>query len=229
MKNKAVILQPGYLPWLGFFEQMWQSDFFVFYDDVQFDKNGWRNRNRIKTANGIQWLTVPVHITLGDKVKDVRIDNTQNWQKKHLRSLELAYSKSPFLKNYFGIFKDIISKKWEYLIDLDVRLIHQINEILGIERKIFFSSKLNVVGGEKTGRLINICKFLGAKIFYEGSAGRNYIDINEFEKAGIKIEYQNYKHPTYSQLHGEFLPCLSIIDLIFNEGSKSLEILTKNL
>jgi hypothetical protein len=222
----AVILQPGYLPWLGFFEQMWRSDIFVIYDNVQFDKNGWRNRNRIKTVQGIKWLTVPVHVTLGDRIKDIRIDNTINWQKKHLKSLELAYAKAPFFKNYFQSIEGVLKRNWEYLLDLDAALIGEISKLLGLKRKLLFSSKLGIDENGKIGRLINICKALGADTFYEGAAGKNYIEDSEFKKAGIKIEYQDYKHPVYSQLHGDFVSHLSVIDLIFNEGPRSLEILT---
>jgi len=119
-----------------------------------------------------------------------------------------------------------LSKKWKYLIELDVELIHQVNKILGLRRKLLFSSELGITEGGKIGRLINICKALGADTFYEGAAGKNYIEDSEFKKAGIKIEYQDYKHPVYSQLYGDFISHLSIIDLIFNEGPRSLEILT---
>lgn len=230
MKNMVgVILQPGYLPWLGFFEQMWKSNAFVFYDDVQFDKNGWRNRNRIKTAQGVQWLTVPVKVHLGEAIKDVMIDNKQRWAEKHLRAIAIAYSKSLFFEKNFQVISGILSKKWERLLDLDVQLILALNKILGLDRNIFFSSELRSKDGGKTGRLINICKEIGADFFYESDAGQNYIDAAEFENAGIELKYQNYKHPAYSQLHGEFTSFMSVIDLIFNEGPRSLEVLTNSL
>ena len=145
MKKTVVILQPSYLPWLGYFEQMWRSDVFVMYDDVQYDKNGWRNRNRIKTANGMMWLTAPVKTHLGEKIKDVEIDNGQNWKKKHLKNLESAYRKSSFFTEYFVKFEKILGQEWKYLVDLDVAMIKEINNILGLERKILRSSELDVV------------------------------------------------------------------------------------
>ncbi len=229
-KKVAVILQPGYLPWLGFFEQMYRSDVFIFYDDVQYDKNGWRNRNRIKTPQGEQWLTAPVLISGQNRplIKDVLIDNKTDWAKKHLKAISQNYSKAPFLNKYFGFFEEILLKKWERLIDLDVSLIEKINEILNIKREIKFSSQLGISGG-KTGRLINICRKLEGTHFYEGATGKDYIDEKEFESAGVIVEYQDYKHPIYQQLYGQFIPYLSVIDLIFNQGERSLDIiLNKN-
>jgi hypothetical protein len=222
----AVILQPGYLPWLGFFEQMWQADCFVFYDDVQYDKNGWRNRNRIKTPQGPHWLTVPVRAHLGDAVKGVKIDNKQKWTEKQIKTIEQFYAQAPFFQEYFPAIRNILSAEYESLIDLDVALIEKINSMLGLNRKILFSSKLKSQDGGKIGRLINICKEIGADAFYEGAAGANYIDDEEFAKNGIKIIYQDYKHPEYRQLYGKFEPYLSILDLLFNEGPDSLKILT---
>lgn len=221
------ILQPGYLPWLGFFEQMYKSDVFVIYDDVQYDKEGWRNRNRIKTANGIQWLTVPVHVKLSEAplIYDVKIDNRTNWQKKHLLAISQSYSRSPFFRQYVQLFEEAYSGKWEYLIDIDMHFIIKLKDLLGMaEKKIVRSSSLEVKGGTME-RLVNICKLFGADKFYEGASGRNYIDDNYFAGHGIKMEYQDYKHPVYKQLYGDFVPHLSVIDLLFNHGEKSLNIL----
>lgn len=226
------ILQPGYLPWLGFFEQMCKSDVFVIYDDVQYDKEGWRNRNRIKTAHGIQWLTVPVMVTLENPplIYEVQIDNKKNWGKKHFSSIQQNYSKAPFYRKYIDIFEEAYFKEWQYLLDIDMHFILELSKALGIDcNKITRSSTLNVSGG-KIERLVNICKLFKADTFYEGAAGKDYIDENYFERHGIKVEYQNYKHPAYNQLHGDFVPYLSIIDLLFNHGNESLAILlNKNL
>lgn len=221
------ILQPGYLPWLGFFEQMYKSDIFVIYDDVQYDKEGWRNRNRIKTANGVQWLTVPVLMKFEDRpfIKEVKIDNKFPWRKKHITSIRQNYSKAPFYNKYIEIFEEAYSREWEFLINLDIYFILQLTKCLGMEnKKIITSSSLNVTGN-KIERLINICKLFNADTFYEGAAGRNYIDETLFNKEGIRVEFQNYKHPIYSQLYGDFIPYLSVIDLLFNNGEKSLSIL----
>ena len=222
------ILQPGYLPWLGFFEQMYRSDVFVIYDDVQYDKEGWRNRNRIKSANGIQWLTVPVQFKLSEAalVKDVKIDNKVNWRKKHLVSIRQNYIKSLYFKDYIGFFEEAYARDWEYLIDLDLFFIEGLAKFLGMGDKIINRSSAVAVQGDRIGRLINVCKYFGADTFYEGFSGRNYIDEEIFLAQGIKVDYQNYQHPVYKQLYGEFVPFLSIIDLLFNHGSESFAILT---
>ena len=223
----VVILQPGYLPWLGFFDQMYKSDRFVILDDVQYDKHSWRNRNRIKTDRRIQWLTVPVLISGKNQpiIKGVLIDNKMNWRKKHLKGIEQNYKKSQFFKDYFYIFEETFSKEWKYLIDLDMEFIYRLNAVLGLNRKIIFASDLNIKT-DKTERLINICQMLNASKYLTGDTAKEYIDAGEFIKHNIQLEFHNYSHPTYKQLYGEFIPYLSIIDLIFNHGDESLEILT---
>jgi len=222
------ILQPGYLPWLGFFEQMYRTDVFVLYDDVQYDKDGWRNRNRIKGAGGALWLTVPVHVKLSDHplISEVRIDNKTNWRKKHLLSLKMNYAKAPFFPDFIGIFEEAFSREWDYLVDIDVYFILKLSDCLGMgNKKIVRSSELNVEG-DRIERLINICKIFDADIFYEGASGKNYLDSDYFSKKGVAIEYQDYVHPVYRQLYGDFIPYLSLVDLLFNHGDESLEILT---
>ena len=221
------ILQPGYLPWLGFFEQMHKSDVFVIYDDVQYDREGWRNRNRIKTANGVQWLTVPVFVKFDAHplVNEIKIDNKANWRKKHLSSIRQNYSKAPCFKKYIAIFEEAYLKEWECLMDIDMYFILRLAECLGMgDKKIFKSSTLNVPG-DRIERLINICKSYNADTFYEGASGRNYIDDAQFLRHGIKVEFQDYEHPVYKQLYGDFVPYLSVIDLLFNHGEESLAIL----
>lgn len=225
-KRTAVILQPSYLPWLGYFAQMHKSDVFVVYDDVQYDKHSWRNRNRIKTPQGAQWLTVPVCTKGRDwpSNREVTIDNAQSWRKKHLQSIKQSYARAPFFKDYVGIFEGIYERDWTYLIDLNMACLTAMTEALGLKREIRFSSELEVEG-ERVDRLIEICRKVGATDFYEGAAGRDYIDDARFAAAQLGIEYQDYQHPTYPQLHGEFVPFLSVADLLFNCGPRSLEIL----
>lgn len=224
------ILQPGYLPWLGFFEQLYRSDVFVIYDDVQYDKNGWRNRNRIKTSNGIQWLTVPVLFKFEEhpRVFEVRVDNKSNWRKKHLMSIRQSYAKAPFFMDYIDIFEKTYSLEWSHLVDLDLHLINKLATALGLQnRKIVRSSSLDIQGG-RIDRLIRICRHFKADTFYEGASGVNYIDPSDFMKHGINVEFQNYHHPVYQQSHGDFVPYLSIVDLLFNYGNTSMDILLGN-
>lgn len=224
---KIGILQPGYLPWLGFFEQMYISDVFVIYDDVQYDKEGWRNRNRIKGPNGIQWLTVPVYFKLSDRqlIHEIKIDNKINWRKKHFTAFSTNYARAPFFKKYIEVFQKAYEHEWKYLVDIDMFFITKMAECLGMnDKKIIRSSSLNIKG-DRIERLVNICKMFKADIFYEGASGKNYIDESSFTNYGIKVEFQDYKHPTYKQLYGDFIPYLSVIDLLFNYGEDSLSVL----
>lgn len=226
IRRVAVILQPSYLPWLGYFAQLHQSDVFVVYDDVQFDKHGWRNRNRIKTAQGAQWLTVPVctHGKNHPANSEVLIDNTQPWRKKHLDSIRQSYARAPYVRDYLGIFEEIYSREWLRLLDLNMAFFRGLSDALGLRREILFASELDVQG-DPVSRLIDICRKVGASHFFEGASGKDYIDGDRFADAGVTLEYQNYQHPVYPQLHGPFLPFLSIVDLLFNCGPRSLEIL----
>jgi hypothetical protein len=222
------ILQPGYLPWLGFFEQLSRSDLFILYDDVQYDRNSWRNRNRIKTAQGIQWLTVPVCYQFSEKprIQEIRIDNRQKWAKKHLSSLYHAYHRAPFFKTYFPRLETIYAQNWEYLVDLDIALIEQLSHWLGLtNQQIIRSSTLSLTQTERQMRLIEICQLFQADSFYEGAAGQNYIDQPLFARHHIEVVFQNYTHPVYQQLHGEFIPYLSSLDLLLNQGPQSADIL----
>lgn len=225
-ERTVAILQPSYLPWLGYFAQMHRSDVFVVYDDVQFDKESWRNRNRIKTSQGVQWLTVPV-LTKGQdwpSNRDIKINNTTGWSRKHLAALRQNYGKAPCFHDYFALFEQLYSRPWTFLFDLNMEVLYTLLGALRFERQIVFSSQLQASGGQ-TERLINICTALGATHFFEGAAGKNYIDEAAFARAGIALEYQDYQHPEYPQLYGPFVPYLSTVDLLFNCGLKSLEIL----
>lgn len=226
----AGILQPGYLPWLGFFEQLSRSDVFVLYDDVQYDKNGWRNRNRIKNSGGPLWLTVPVFAEHSSRaaINEVRIDNSSDWKRKHLLSIRQSYTRAPFFKDYIGLLEEVYDRPWEKLADLDIHLIRRLAEVLGLGRKrILLASSLGV-SGKRVERLIRICQHVGADVFYEGAAGRDYLRPEDFSAQGIRLEFQDYRHPVYPQLHGKFVPYLSVVDLLFNCGPRSLDILTGN-
>ena len=228
MLMRIGILQPGYLPWLGFFEQMYQSEVFVIYDDVQYDRESWRNRNRIKTAQGIQWLTVPVLLKFSEAplIHEVKIDQKINWRKKHLRAIELNYAKAPYYKKYIDILAEAYSREWEYLIDVDLYFITKLAACLGLQDKLIVRSSTLNVQGDRLERLVRICQRFQADTFYEGAAGRNYIDENYFHAQGIAVEYQDYQHPVYHQLYGEFVPYLSVVDLLLNHGEESLAIIT---
>ena len=224
------VLQPSYLPWAGVFHQMWRSDVFVFYNDVQYTVGDWRNRNRIRTALGWQWLTVPVirKGKFGQMINDVEINSNTDWGRQHLASIKQNYSKARFFDELFPLMEMMLSRRYNERTKLSVMttaITACLAEKLGIETELVLSSELNI-SGSQTSRLVNICKHFNADHYYSGAAARNYLDIKQFEEAGISVEFQDYKHPVYKQVYEPFISHLSVIDLMFNEGPRSLEILT---
>jgi hypothetical protein len=218
------ILQPGYLPWLGFFEQMLRSDIFVVYDDVQYDKHGWRNRNRVKGPQAPVWLTVPVRLKglNKPKINEVKIDPAQTrWAQKHCETLRQLSSKAPFFSQYYPHIEKTLKLAWDRIVDLDMALIRLIADWLGLAPDIVLSSSLGCQAEDPTARLVEICKTVEADIFYEGSSGKNYLDLSRFAAAGLQVVFQEYQCRPYPQLYGEFIPYLSTVDLLFNCGPES--------
>ena len=220
-----VVLQPGYLPWLGYFDQFRRSDIFVYYDDVQYDKNGWRNRNRIKTQAGPLWLTVPVlHSGRGaQRILDIDIDRRTPWARKHVASIRQAYVRAPFLDRYLPPLEELLEREWTRLIDLDLACAALLATWMGISTPIERSSTMNV-DGEQSTRLVNICRRFGAARYLSGDSAQNYLDLRLFEREGITVEWQRFDHPVYPQLHGEFVPYLSALDLLMNCGDTAATI-----
>jgi WbqC-like protein family len=224
--KRIVVLQPSYLPWLGYFDQLYKSDVFVLYDDVQYDKHGWRNRNRIKTDKGPLWLTVPV-LTHGQGLptnRDARIDTRQPWARKHLQGLRVNYAKAPAFEEVFGALEPVLGRPWTYLIDLNRAVLETLCRLLGLTRLILLSSEMDVPG-QKSERLIGLCRALGAGRYLTGDAASDYLDETQFAAHAIRVEYHHYRHPVYAQLHGEFVPYLSVVDLLMNHGRESLGVL----
>jgi hypothetical protein len=222
----VVVLQPGYLPWLGFFDQLRRADVFVYYDDVQYDKHGWRNRNRIKTQSGPVWLTVPVrHSGAGpQRLLDVLIDQRTPWARKHLETIRQAYSRAPFLRRYVPGLEALFHAGWERLVDLDIACVDLMAEWLGIRPRVERASAL-AISGERSERLLNICRHFGATTYLSGDAAQTYLDVALFERHQIRVEWQRFRHPTYPQLHGDFVPFLSALDLLLNCGDDSARVL----
>jgi len=216
---KVAIHQPQYLPWPGYFNKILQADIFVFLDDVQYKKNEWQNRNRIKSATGEIWLTVPVHYRFGQKINEVEIDNKIFWQKDHLKTISVCYRKAKYFDKFFPYIEKLLSKKYKMLVEVNIESINIILSYLGINKKIVLSSELKVEG-EKTKRLVNICKKLGCDIYISGSGAKEYLVVEEFKKNNINVLFQEYTTPEYPQLFGKFIPNLSIIDMIFNVGKE---------
>jgi len=221
-----VVLQPGYLPWLGFFDQFRRADVFVYYDDVQYDKHGWRNRNRIKTQQGPQWLTVPVrHSGLElPRILDVVIDGRTTWARKHVMSMRQAYARAPFVGRYLPDLQELLERPWARLVDLDIAVVDLMCRWLGLERRVERSSALGIEG-DKSDRLLRICQHFDARTYLSGNAAQEYLDVPLFEREGVRVEWQDFQHPTYPQLHGEFVPYLSALDLVLNCGDDARAIL----
>ena len=221
--------QPLYLPWLGFFHKVAMSDVYVFMDDVQFINNDYIHRNKIKTSEGWTWLTVPILSDehLNKKIKDMQIDNKKRWNKKHWKSIYFSYAKAPYFESYSDFFEEVYKKNWDKITDLDEYLLRYLLKELGISVKFVKASEQNFEG-QKSDRVLDMCVKLGADAYIFGELGKDYANVEDFEKKGIKVYFQNYKHPVYPQLYGEFVSRLSIIDLLFCYGERSYDILMKN-
>ncbi|MFH1622848.1 MAG: WbqC family protein [Candidatus Omnitrophota bacterium] len=229
---RLAIHQPNYLPYIGFFHKIHISDVFVILDTVQFVKSGplaWMNRNKIRTAQGSSWLTVPV-LTRGKFpviIKEALIDNTQDWRRKHLNSLNLNYHKAEYFHRYYGFLDQLYKKEWLNLSELNVEIIQYLLKQLNIGTKIIKASDLDVKG-ESSDLLVNICKQVGAKEYVYGKHGEDYMELEKFEKNGIKTIAQNFSHPVYKQAYEPFMENMSVVDLLFNEGENSINILSHN-
>lgn len=218
---KIAILQPNYIPWKGVFDLINKVDVFVFFDDVQYTKKDWRNRNLIKTSNGATWLTVPV-LTKGVRdqlINEARIDSNVNWQSKHYKAIVAAYKKAPFFSEYEHILDEIYLKnKWELIADLDVFSTKLLAKELGIEADWVLSSTLNVSGSKEGERVVNICDKLGCDYFINGPAAKPFMDQGVFDKAGITLDYIEYDYQEYDQLYPPFNHYVSVLDVLFNCG-----------
>lgn len=227
----VVILQPSYIPWRGYFDQIRRADLFIFYDDIQYDKHGWRNRNQIKTHQGKQWLTIPVHskgVTQGVLIKDVRIDWSKPWAKSHLKSLTISYSKAPHYKRYLSLLDEIYQRRDEFLADFTIETSIRLACELGFTSARFMrSSELSNIEGQKTDRVINVLKRVGATHYLCGPSASSYMEPEKFDAAGITFEYMQYDYPEYPQLYPPYDPFVSILDLLFMKGNQAGEYFLK--
>ncbi len=212
-------MQPTYLPWLGYFDLIRSSDIFVVYDHVQFEKQSWQQRNRIRNKQGEIMLTVSVLHEKGLEriVKDVRIDHTRSILKKHLTSIELSYSKSPNFSIIFPELKEIYTRNIEHLIDLNIQLIKLGMKYLNIQKELRYSTQMKIEG-QKVNALIDVCEKLGSTHYLSPVGSKIYIDENNlFPENNIELSYQNFIHPVYSQKNcTDFISHLSFIDYLFN-------------
>jgi hypothetical protein len=222
------ISQPAYLPWLGYFDLIDQVDMFVLLDSVQFEKQSWQQRNRIKAPSGLQWLTVPVIFRgrFGQRIQDVEIRDPE-FCRAHLRAIELNYRRAPFFARYWGDFSEILrSSCGVSLVKLNQNLIEWFCRILGIETKIVRSSSVQETG-KRSELLVNLCRHFAANVYASplGSAAYLLADLGRFTEAGVEVFFQHYEHPQYNQLFPPFQSHASVLDLIFNEGENAPAIL----
>lgn len=214
---------------MGYFEMIDTSEIFVVLDHVQFKKQSWQQRNRIKTAEGEYMLSVPVKKKPHDMpICEMEISyDTRRGIKYHWRKIALEYRNAPYFKDYKNEFERIYSTQYTYLRDLNLEIIKAVCRFFGIETRFVLSSELNLDDGnlDKTERLVNLCKVVGITYLYDAKGAAAFINTSLFDRAGVRIMFQNYHHPTYRQLFGQFIPYMSVIDLLFNEGQNSLEII----
>ena len=224
MKTLA-IHQPHYMPWLGYLAKWAAADEFVFLDTVQYEKNGWQNRNRIKTPAGPRWLTVPVHARLGTPIAEVTVDAAQPWAERHLRLIEEAYATASHLAPHRDALRALLGTKWEQLAALAVASAQWLARAVGVTTPAVLASTLDATATGPTERLIALCRAVGADTYLAGRDGARYMEVDRFAEAGIRVLYQDYAHPRYTQLHGEFVPNCSSLDLLLMHGPDALGIL----
>jgi WbqC-like protein family len=218
--------QPVYLPWLGLLHKIAVADLFCYFDIVQYQTKDFNNRNRIKTHTGELWLSVPVESKnhFEKCVGDIRIVQS-GWQRKHFKSIQHAYGKAAYFDAYSAELESILLlQSFETLSELNFAILRFLMRSLGIDTPIVKASDY-VFQGTKSDLVLDMCVQLKANVYIFGSQGRGYADVDKFLAASVKPYFQDYRHPTYRQLHGDFLPYMSVIDLLFNEGPCSRDIL----
>ena len=223
--ERIAIVQSSYIPWKGYFDLIRRVDEFVLLDDAQFTRRSWRNRNRIKTAHGLKWLTIPVE-TKGkyhQAVKDIRVCDPV-WHRKHWASLYHAYSKSPCFSQYAPRIEEVYQQASdEYLSHVNFRFIQAVCGILGIDTTITWSMDYEATG-RKSERLVSICTQAGATEYLSGPSARAYLNERLFEAAGVDVIWMDFQgYPEYDQLHPPFEHQVTVLDLIFHTGTKALD------
>ena len=217
MPDKVAILQSNYIPWKGYFDLIRAVDLFIFYDEVQYTKNDWRNRNKIKTQQGAQWLTVPAGTDLSRKIYEVEIKDT-HWKKKHRKAIEQNYRKAPFFEEYAHLLDELYGNAISNLSEYNQVSIERLARALNIETTFIDSRELSC-SGSKTERLVDMVSKTGAAHYLSGPSAQDYIEPELFEQAGISLRYVDYSgYPEYPQLYPPFEHAVSVLDLLFNVG-----------
>jgi hypothetical protein len=225
--KRVVISQPMFFPWVGLFEQIRLADVYVHYDDVQFSKGHFVNRVQVKTAHGSRWLTVPLkQLHLGQRIDEVCLDDAQPWRQRHLASLSQAYRDAPLLDAMLKLVRHVYEQRVRSLADLAIASMDAVCRFLELATQTeFLRSSALGVPGTSSRRVLDIVRRVGGDIYITGHGARNYLDHDLFEANGIRVEYIDYQKRPYPQLHGEFTPFVSVLDLIANVGTAGRDVL----
>jgi len=222
MSKRVAILQSNYVPWKGYFDLINSVDEFILYDTAQFTKNDWRNRNKIKTARGVSWLTIPVRHDFGQSLAETRVSDPI-WAMRHWDQIKQSYAGAAHFREFGPLFKSLYDemRQVSYLSAINHRFLVEVNAILGVKTVVSWSKDYRLVDGQ-TERLVDLCRQAAASEYVSGPAAKAYLQENLFEGAGIALRYIDYSgYPEYRQLHPPFEHGVSILDLIFNEGSNA--------
>jgi hypothetical protein len=221
----VAIHQPQFMPWLGYLDKMDQAGCFVLLDNVQYKRREWQNRNRIKTPQGVQWLTVPVSGEYLALISEVRVEQGESWRHKHWETLRRAYHRAPCWEGAAASLELFYAAPRGQLSEVNGASITWLREQLGIITPLRWASQLEGLSEDPTGRLVEICRAVGADTYLSGVDGTKYMDLDQFAAAGIEVIFQHYEHPAYPQLFGEFASHLSALDLVLNCGPQGLDVL----
>lgn len=212
----VTIHQPDFMPWMGFFDRWRTSGCFIVLDDVQFIRRGWHHRDRIKTPQGVQWLTVPVMKSgrYEQCMRDVRLEPGATWRRKHLNTVRSCYGKAPFFGVHYPVLERAYQHGDEFLIDFNMRLLAYAAEQLGIDSPVRMASEYGCGDLRATQRLVELVGRAGGTVYLTGTGSRDYLDEAAFAARGITVEWQRFSQPEYPQLHGSFEAGLSVLDYL---------------
>jgi hypothetical protein len=230
---KVGIIQSNYIPWRGYFDFIDDVDLFIYLDDVQYTRRDWRNRNKIKTAQGLLWLTVPVNFSRDNQqvnIEDIKIDYSQDWVSDHIKTIQHAYAKAKYFKQYADELFVLLRHRYQTISELNININKWIMEKLEIKTQIRLSRHYRV-SGTKADRILSLLTSAGATTYLSGPNAINYIRIEDFKENNIGLEYKMYQYTEYLQLHSKYEPNVSVVDLLFNcgpEARKYLKSLAQN-
>jgi len=226
----VVISQPMLFPWVGMFEQIRLADAYVHYDDVQFSKGSFTNRVQIKTLQGIKWLTLPLkNLKLGQKISEIEVDNSKDWRNGHLSLLKQSYAAAPYSREMLDLVSQVYSHQTSLVSEIAVISMMAVHRYFNFQKPLefYYSSQMNIPG-ESSRRVLDVVKQLGGNVYITGHGAKNYLDHPLFEQEGVQVEYINYQKKSYPQLHGEFTPFVSTLDLIANCGTAGVSAFSSN-